>query len=133
MTLSLMSSNCLLSISFLSPVANQILLCFFQNSSLPIFDVMMMMIFLKSISLPLASLSCPSSRICNRIFNTSVAAFSTSSNKSTQYGFLLIASVRFPPSSYHTYPAGEPINLDTEYFSMNSDISILIIAVSSPK
>ncbi len=49
----------------------------------------------------------------------------------TEYGFLLTASVNCPPSSYPTYPGGAPINLETEYFSMYSDISILTILCSS--
>jgi hypothetical protein len=67
------------------------------------------------------------------MFSTSDDAFSISSNNTTEYGFLLTDSVRFHHSSYHTYHAGEPISFDTEYFSINSDMSILIIAVSSPK
>src|ERR1035438_563013 len=38
-----------------------------------------------------------------------------------------------PPSSNPTYPGGAPINLDTENFSIYSDISSLIIACSSSK
>jgi hypothetical protein len=96
-------------------------------------DVMTMIVFLKSIRLPFESFSCPSSRICRRIFSTSGAAFSISSRRITEYGFLFTASVNHHHSSYPTYPAGDQINFDTENFSMYSDISNLIIAVSSQK
>ena len=43
-----------------------------------------------------------------------------------EYGFLLTFSVNWPASSYPTYPGGDPISLDTECFSINSDISSLI-------
>ena len=49
------------------------------------------------------------------------------------YGFLLTASVSVPPSSYPTYHAGEPISFEALCFSINSDISTLISAFSSPK
>ena len=53
-------------------------------------------------------------------------------NNITEYGFLLTASVNCPPSSYPTYPGGEPINLDVEWLSIYSDISTLIILSSLP-
>ncbi len=99
----------------------------------PTFDDMIIMVFLKSTVLPLESVSLPSSNICNSILNTSGWAFSISSNKTTEYGFLLTASVNCPPSSYPTYPGGEPISLETECFSIYSLMSILIIKSSSPK
>ena len=40
-----------------------------------------MIVFLKSTVRPLESVNCPSSKICNKIFNTSGDAFSISSNK----------------------------------------------------
>ena len=92
-----------------------------------------MIVFLKSIHLPLLSLSCHSSKIWSIIFKTSGEAFSISSNRITEYGFLLTASVSPPHSSYPTYPAGDQISFETENFSINSDISNLIIAPSSPK
>jgi hypothetical protein len=67
------------------------------------------------------------------MFKTSGAAFSISSKRITEYGFLLTASVNPPHSSYQTYPAGDQISLETENFSIYSDISNLIIAHSSPK
>ena len=66
------------------------------------------------------------------MLNTSGCAFSISSNKSTLYGFLRTFSESCPPSSYPTYPGGEPINLDTLCFSIYSDISTRIMACSLP-
>jgi hypothetical protein len=128
-----MSLNCLVSISSFVHVSNQIVVFFLLNSSVHIFEVITIIVFLKSIHLPFESFSCHSSRICRRIFNTSGAAFSISSSNITEYGFLFTASVNHPHSSYPTYHAGEPISFDTENFSMYSDMSNLIIADSSPK
>ena len=66
------------------------------------------------------------------MLNTSGCAFSISSNNITEYGFLLTFSLNCPPSSYPTYPGGEPTILETLCFSMYSDISTLIIASSEP-
>src|SRR5574344_2815838 len=66
------------------------------------------------------------------MFITSGCAFSISSNNITEYGFLLTFSVNCPASSYPTYPGGEPINLEVECDSINSDISNLIIESSFP-
>ena len=98
----------------------------------PTFDVIIITVFLKFTVLPWASVNLPSSRICNNIFITSGWAFSTSSNRITEYGLLLIFSVNCPPSSYPTYPGGAPINLATECGSINSDISTLIMLFSLP-
>src|ERR1700756_2381917 len=49
-----------------------------------------------------------------------------------EYGARLTRSVNWPPSSYPTYPGGEPISFDTECFSMNSDISKRISDFSEP-
>ena len=68
-------------------------------STPPIFDVIMMIVFLKSTVLPCESVIRPSSNTCNNTLNTSGCAFSTSSNKTTEYGFLRTASVSCPPSS----------------------------------
>ena len=87
--------------------------------------------FLKSTVLPWESVILPSSNTCNNTLNTSGWAFSISSKSTTEYGFLRTASVSWPPSSYPTYPGGAPINLDTEYFSIYSLISIRTIFVSS--
>ena len=94
-------------------------------------NTIIIIVFLKSTVLPFESVARPSSKICNNKFNTSGCAFSISSNKTILYGFLLTASVNCPPSSYPTYPGGEPINLDTLNFSIYSDISILTICLSS--
>jgi hypothetical protein len=67
------------------------------------------------------------------MLRTSGAAFSISSSNITEYGFLFTASVSHPHSSYQTYHAGDHINFETENFSIYSDISNLIIAVSSQK
>ena len=68
----------------------------------PIFDVIIITQFLKFTVLPCESVSLPSSSICNSIFKTSGCAFSISSNSITEYGFLLIFSVKPPPSSNPT-------------------------------
>ena len=67
------------------------------------------------------------------MLNTSGWAFSISSKRTTEYGFLLTLSLSCPPSSYPTYPGGEPISFDTLCFSIYSDISTRIIASSEPK
>ncbi|OQB42592.1 MAG: hypothetical protein BWY04_00028 [candidate division CPR1 bacterium ADurb.Bin160] len=113
----------------LNPIVHHFLL----NCSLPRFEVITIIVLLKSTHLPLLSFNFHSSNICNKIFKTSNDAFSISSKSNTEYGFLLIASVSCPHSSYQTYPAGLPINLLTENFSIYSDISSLTIALSSPK
>ena len=59
----------------------------------PRFDVIMMIVFLKSTVLPCESVIRPSSNTCNNTLNTSGCAFSTSSNRTTEYGFLRTASV----------------------------------------
>ncbi len=91
-----------------------------------------MTVFLKSTFRPLASVKWPSSRTCNKILKTSGWAFSTSSNRITEYGFWRIFSVNWPPSSYPTYPGGEPIKRLVLYFSINSDISTRTNASSLP-
>ena len=53
----------------------------------PTFDVMMMIVFLKSTVRPLLSDSRPSSRICNKTLKTSGCAFSISSNSTTLIWF----------------------------------------------
>ena len=98
----------------------------------PALDVIIMIVCLKSTFRPWASVICPSSSTCKRILNTSGCAFSISSKRITLYGFLLTFSLSCPPSSYPTYPGGEPIILDTLCFSMYSDISTRIIACSLP-
>jgi hypothetical protein len=128
-----MSLNCLESTSSLVPVSNHIVVFFLLNSSVQMFDVMTIIVFLKSIRLHLESFNCPSSKICRSILSTSGAAFSISSSRITEYGFLFTASVNHHHSSYPTYPAGDHISFDTENFSMYSDISNLIIADSSQK
>ena len=50
---------------------------------LPMFDVIINIVFLKSIFLPKLSVKKPSSKTCNNILNTSGCAFSTSSSKTT--------------------------------------------------
>lgn len=95
-------------------------------------DVIMITVFLKSTVLPCESVSLPSSRIWRRMLNTSGCAFSISSKRITEYGFLLTFSVSWPPSSKPTYPGGEPTRRDTVCFSIYSLISIRSIAFSSP-
>ena len=92
------------------------------------------MVFLKLITLPLLSVSLPSSRICRSTLKTSGWAFSTSSNRTTEQGLRRTFSVSCPPllSSQPIQPGGAPISLETECFSINSDMSSLIINFSSP-
>ena len=85
---------------------------------------MIRIVFLKSTVLPFESVIRPSSSTCNSTLNTSGCAFSTSSKRTTEYGFRLTASVSCPPSSYPTYPGGAPISRATLCFSMYSLISI---------
>jgi len=92
----------------------------------------MMTVFLKLTFLPLESVICPSSSTCSKILKTSGCAFSISSNKTTEYGFLRTFSLSCPPSSWPTYPGGEPIIFDTLCFSIYSDISTRIIDCSLP-
>ena len=66
------------------------------------------------------------------MLNTSGWAFSISSNKITENGFLRTFSLNCPPPSYPTYPGGEPIILDTLCFSIYSDISTRIMDSSLP-
>mmetsp|Transcript_23328 Transcript_23328/g.49279 ORF Transcript_23328/g.49279 Transcript_23328/m.49279 type:complete len:374 (+) Transcript_23328:856-1977(+) len=86
--------------------------------------------FLKSMDLPLPSVSTPSSITCSKTFNTSRCAFSISSNSTTEWGALRTASVNCPPSSYPTYPGGGPVSRDAVCFSMYSLMSIRINASS---
>ncbi|SIN58529.1 Uncharacterised protein [Mycobacteroides abscessus subsp. abscessus] len=65
----------------------------------PMLLVIMIIVFLKSTSRPLESVSLPSSSICNNTLNTSECAFSISSNNITEYGLRRTASVNCPPSS----------------------------------
>lgn len=94
---------------------------------------MMMIVFLKSTVLPCPSVNLPSSSTWSRILNTSGCAFSISSSSTTEYPFLLTASVNCPHSSYPTSPGSAPISLDTDCFSIYSDISILTNAFLSKK
>ncbi len=55
---------------------------------------MTMTVFLKSTVRPCPSVSRPSSSTCSSTLKTSGCAFSTSSSRSTLYGFLRTASVR---------------------------------------
>src|SRR6266851_1309395 len=102
-------------------------------SLVPRFVVMMITVFLKSTTLPCASVSRPSSRIWSSELKMSGWAFSISSNKTTENGFRRTFSVSWPPSSYPTYPGGEPNSRDTVCFSMYSLMSSWISESSSPK
>ena len=103
----------------------------FRIISEPKLLVIIIRVFLKSTVRPFESVKRPSSIIWSMILKTSLWAFSISSNNITEYGFLLTASVNWPPSSYPTYPGGAPIKRATWCFSIYSDISIRIIASSS--
>ena len=98
----------------------------------PMFDVMMMIVFLKFTRLPRPSVRWPSSNTCSRMLKMSGCAFSISSSSTTEYGFRFTFSVSWPPSSWPTYPGGEPISFETECFSMYSDMSKRISAWSLP-
>ena len=50
----------------------------------PMFDVMMMIVFLKSTVLPSPSVNWPSSKTCSRMLKTSGCAFSISSSRTTE-------------------------------------------------
>ena len=65
----------------------------------PAFDVIIIIVFSKLTVLPWASVSLPSSNTCSKILNTSLWAFSISSNKTIEYGCLLTFSVNCPASS----------------------------------
>ena len=67
------------------------------------------------------------------MFRTSGWAFSISSRRITLYGLRLIRSVSWPPSSWPTYPGGEPIILAIACFSMYSDMSKRRSDRSEPK
>ncbi len=99
----------------------------------PIFDVIIITVFRKSVFLPSESVRKPSSRTLNSRLKTSASAFSISSKSTIEYGERLTLSVSCPPSSKPTYPGGAPTSLETECFSENSDISNLIILSSEPK
>ena len=93
---------------------------------------MMIIVFLKSTVRPCESVILPSSSTCKSILNTSGCAFSISSNSITEKGLRLTFSESCPPSSWPTYPGGEPIIFETLCFSMYSDISTRIMASSLP-
>lgn len=63
----------------------------------PMFEVMMIRVFLKSTVRPLESVRRPSSRSCSSRLKTSGWAFSISSNSTTVYGRRRTASVSCPP------------------------------------
>src|SRR5881396_2338554 len=62
-----------------------ITVCFFSNSA-PTLEVMIIIVFLKSILRPNESVILPSSRICKSKCITSGCAFSISSKSTTEYG-----------------------------------------------
>src|SRR3954447_15259333 len=66
-------------------------------SEAPMFEVMITIACRKSTVRPCESVSRPSSRICRRMLKTSGWAFSISSSRSTEYGFLRPAPPRLPP------------------------------------
>ena len=68
-------------------------------SLVPRLVVMMMTVFLKSTSLPWASVAGPSSSICSSELKMSGWAFSISSNRTTENGLRRTFSVSWPPSS----------------------------------
>ena len=71
----------------------------FSRNRAPRFEVMMMMVFLKSTVLPSPSVNWPSSNTCSRMLYTSGCAFSISSSRMMEYGARFTRSVNCPPSS----------------------------------
>ena len=72
---------------------------------------------------------------CNSMLDTSLCAFSISSNNTTACGFFSTSLMNIPPpmleSSYPTYPGGDPISFAIECFSWYSDMSNLISSTPS--
>jgi len=68
----------------------------------PMLEVMITMVFLKSMRLPRESVRWPSSNTCSRMLYTSKWAFSISSSRMTEYGLRFTFSVSWPPSSCPT-------------------------------
>ena len=66
---------------------------FFWMKRAPMFDVMMMIVFLKFTRLPRPSVRWPSSNTCSRMLKRSGCAFSISSSRTTEYGFRFTFSV----------------------------------------
>ena len=95
------------------------------------FEVMMMMVLRKSTPRPLASVSLPSSRICSRILNTSGWAFST--RPATPPSTTCAARLRSAARLLHSPRSREvlPTRRATAWRSMNSDMSIVMISMSS--
>mmetsp|Transcript_4747 Transcript_4747/g.11422 ORF Transcript_4747/g.11422 Transcript_4747/m.11422 type:complete len:201 (+) Transcript_4747:666-1268(+) len=99
----------------------------------PMFEVKMMMVFLKLTVRPCPSVIRPSSNTWRRTLKTSGCAFSISSKSTTEYGRRRTASDSCPPSSYPTYPGGAPSRREIDCFSMYSDMSMRTICDSSLK
>ena len=66
---------------------------FFWMKRAPMFDVMMMMVFLKFTRFPRPSVRWPSSNTCSRMLKMSGCAFSISSSSTTEYGLRFTFSV----------------------------------------
>ena len=66
---------------------------FFWMKRAPMFDVMMMIVFLKFTRVPRPSVRWPSSNTCSRMLKMSGCAFSISSSSTTEYGFRFTFSV----------------------------------------
>ena len=105
--------------------------CFLMADA-PTLEVIIIMALRKSTFAPLASESCPSSRIWSKMLNVSGWAFSISSKTTIEYGRLRIASVNCPASSYPTYPGGDPTKRAMLCRSINSDMSSWINASGEP-
>src|SRR6516164_1432276 len=116
----------------MSPVAAKPRLKPLEMSRVPRLVVMMITVFLKSTTRPWESVRRPSSRICSSELKMSGCAFSTSSNSTTANGLRRTFSVSCPPSSYPTYPGGDPNSRDTVCFSMYSLMSSWISESSTP-
>mmetsp|Transcript_20043 Transcript_20043/g.55734 ORF Transcript_20043/g.55734 Transcript_20043/m.55734 type:complete len:225 (+) Transcript_20043:371-1045(+) len=103
-----------------------------SKNSAPMLLVRMITVLVKSTVRPLESVSLPSSSTCKRIVSTFGCAFSTSSRRTTVYGFFRTASVSCPPSSCPMYPGGAPMSLATECCSWYSLMSMRTRWRSSP-
>src|SRR5680860_632474 len=85
--------------------------------------VMMTTAFRKLTVRPWPSVSLPSSRICSRILNTSVWAFSISSKRSTEEGRRRTAPVRDPVPSRHHFGYVFFFYLFFEHFLLSLELS----------
>ena len=98
-----------------------------------IFEVRMIIVFLKFTTSPRASATSPSSNTERSVSQMPGNPFSHSSNSNTEYGCFFTNSVISPPASRSLLsPGGEPIRRATDDGACNSPQSKRFIAPSSP-